>query len=107
MNGPARGSTRVLCTEFFTEQEAVPRMELLIYALALGVAAVYIVPILAGIAKGFLPATVSAQMTVPTTYPQTFSAGLWSIVFWGALLGVALWAISFVRPVKRAIQREA
>lgn len=82
-------------------------MELVIYGLALGIAAVYIVPILAGLTRNFLPATVQANMSVPTAYPASFTAGLWSIVFWGAFLALALWAVSMIKPIGRAVRSEA
>ena len=82
-------------------------LELVIYAAALGVSVVYIVPVLASFIKGMLPATVQANFNVPTTYPTTLQAGLWAVAFWGALLGVTLWAISMVHPVGKALKAEA
>lgn len=82
-------------------------IEFLFYAAILGAAVVYIVPLLAGVVKGMLPATVAANFNVPTAYPTSMTAGLWSIVFWGALLGATLWALSHVRPIGRVIERGA
>lgn len=82
-------------------------MELLIYGAALGVSAAYIVPILAKIFVGFLPASIQTNFTVPTATPATLTAGFWAILFWGVLLGASLWAVSLIRPVGEAVRESA
>lgn len=81
-------------------------MELIIAAAGLGVSATFLVPFLYGIVKGFLPATITSSVSIPTTYPSTGSGFLWSTLTWGVLLGAALWAISFIRPVGTALREE-
>lgn len=78
-----------------------------LYALALGVSAVYLVPLIANVIKGMLPSTLAANFNVPTATPATTTAGLWSVVFWGVLLWTAIYIVSMIKPVGRAIRREA
>lgn len=81
-------------------------MELLLYMAGLGVSAAVIAPFLFGLVKNFLPASIQSASTLPSTYPSSGAAILWSVVLWGAFLGGAVWLISLVRPVGEAIRRE-
>jgi hypothetical protein len=82
-------------------------MELVIYGLALGVSAVIIVPILYSLVGGLLPTTLTTGVQIPTAVPTTAQAIAVSVVLWGIFLGLALWAVSMIHPVKTAIQNEA
>lgn len=77
-------------------------MELVIYALALGLAAAFIVPLLYGFVASYLPTSITAGVSVPTTYPTSVQAFLISVVLWGIFLGASLWALSYIKPVARA-----
>jgi len=89
----------------FTHLEA-DGMQLAIYAGALGLCAALIVPILYGFLSRFLPASIKAASTVPTSYPTTLQGVLWSVVVWGVFLGAAIWLVSMIRPVGSAIRSE-
>ena len=82
-------------------------MELVIYGLALGVSATLIVPLVYGLVRGFIPATISGNVNIPSGYPASGAAILWSVVVWGVLLGGSIWLVSMFKPVGRAIREEA
>lgn len=82
-------------------------MELLLYALALGFAAAVIVPLLYGFTAKILPTSITTGLSVPTTFPTSFQALGLSIVIWGIFLGLAIWALSYIPKVGRAVKREA
>lgn len=82
-------------------------MELALYGGALGLSAAFLVPLIYGFIKGLLPASVTSNVAIPTSYPTTGAGILWTVLIWGGLLGLSLWAISFIKPVGRAIESEA
>lgn len=82
-------------------------VEYLFGAAALGVAYAYVLPLLASLIKGFIPASFAADFTVPTTYPKTLTAGLWSIVFGGALLALSVWLVAKVGPLGDGVRKVA
>ncbi len=81
--------------------------EFVVYGLALGITAAFIVPLLVSIAKKIFPASWSQMFTgLPSSYPQ--GTGIfWSVIAWGLFLGTALWLVAQLRPVRRAIQEVA
>lgn len=79
-------------------------IEYLFGALALGIAYAYVMPLIAGLVKGFIPASMAGDFTVPTTFPATLTAGMWSVVFSGALLALSVWLVAKVGPLGRGIR---
>lgn len=82
-------------------------MELAIYALALGFAAAVIVPLVYGLVAKFLPTSLTAGVSLPTTFPTSFQALGVSVILWGAFMALAIWALSLLRPVRTAINAKA
>lgn len=82
-------------------------MELLIYGGALGISAAILVPILYSFVGGLLPASLTTGVQIPTAIPASAQAIATSVVLWGVFLGLALWAVSMIHPVRMAIEHEA
>lgn len=78
--------------------------EFALYALALGASAVFIVPILAKIIVSILPASMSTYLSgLPQSYPEGMAA-VWAVVAWGVALAGALYLVSMIKPVGRAVR---
>jgi hypothetical protein len=82
-------------------------MEILLYGLVLGIAAALIVPLFYGVVGRWVPTSVGQHIVVPTAYPKTAAGIFWSIVVWGLFLGLAIWLVSLVPPLGKAVREEA
>lgn len=82
-------------------------LEFLIYVVVLGLSAGLIVPFVWGFVKGMLPAQYSASVSLPSGYPTTVEGILWTVLVWGLLLAGALYAVSFIGPIDKALRMES
>lgn len=81
-------------------------MEILIYVLALGLAAGIFVPLFYNFIGASLPASISGSVVIPSR-PTGAKNILVTIIVWGAFLTAAIWLLSLVKPIRSAIQKEA